>query len=304
MSIPTKGYFFHLSRFLIAFGILVLVVFLFAQFGEFLISRIFGVNSSEIIGKSAGDFAKNELVALKFYQTISAFSFIAAAFVIIKIYREPFSRFAGIAELPRLKALLFGLGIFIAMIPLMSWMIEYNATIQLPERIASEFQDVEQKSDNLYEAFLNLNSGMYFVFNLFMMALLPALGEELIFRGIFMRLFTSWTKNIHLGVLFSAFMFAALHFQPYKILPMFFIAVILGYLYYLTRSLWVPILVHLTNNAVVVFADWGDKQGYEFSILSDDYHFTSTTIIVSTLILGALFFALKSNANPKAIDEF
>ena len=75
--------------------------------------------------------------------------------------------------------------------------------------------DKEESAQELTESFLVMNSVGSLVFNLIMIALLPAIGEELIFRGIFQRIFAEWTKNIHLGILLAAILFSAMHFQFY-----------------------------------------------------------------------------------------
>lgn len=81
-----------------------------------------------------------------------------------------------------------------------------------------------------------------------LIALVPAIGEELLFRGVFQRLFTEWFRNIHWGIWISAILFSAIHFQFFGFLPRLFLGVIFGYLLELTSSMWVPIVAHFVNN--------------------------------------------------------
>jgi CAAX protease family protein len=304
MSNTSQGRFLNLSRLLIAFGVFVLTAFLFVQIGDRLVNWLFGVNSKALIQKAVDDFNQNELIAIKVFQTISASSFLLAAYIIMKVYRKPLGGFMRLTNRPHYLHIVLGLAVFLSMIPLMSALIEFNSNLVLPEGVANNFKAMEHKSDNLYQVFLKLNQGPYFVSNILMMAVLPALGEELIFRGIFMRIFVSWTKNIHIGIILSAVLFAVLHFQPYKILPMFLIAVLLGYLYYLTGSLWVPILVHFINNAIVVLADLLIKKGYNHELLNPEYVYPFNITIISTIVLALLIFVLIKKTKPAPFEQF
>ena len=84
------------------------------------------------------------------------------------------------------------------------------------------------------------------------MAILPAIGEELLFRGVFQRLLTEWTRNIHWGIILAALLFSFFHFEFYGFLPRFLLGVFFGYLFVWTSSIWVPILAHFTNNFIIV----------------------------------------------------
>jgi membrane protease YdiL (CAAX protease family) len=83
-------------------------------------------------------------------------------------------------------------------------------------------------------------------------ALLPAIGEEVCFRSILQRIIIQITRNAMSGILITAFIFSALHFQFEGFLPRMFLGFMLGYLYWYSGSIWTSMLAHFVNNAVQV----------------------------------------------------
>ena len=91
-------------------------------------------------------------------------------------------------------------------------------------------KNAEEEATKLREAFLNINSAFQFVIVFFMVAILPAIGEELLFRGVAQRLFSEWTKNVHWGIFISAFLFSALHMQFYGFVPRLLLGMMFSYM--------------------------------------------------------------------------
>jgi membrane protease YdiL (CAAX protease family) len=143
----------------------------------------------------------------------------------------------------------------ITWIPAINFAAHINAGLDLPESmdfVENEMEALRNSYNQLTELFLNTGSVRAFLVNILVMAILPALGEELLFRGVFQRLLTEWTRNIHLGILLAALLFSFFHFEFFGFLPRFLLGVFFGYLFAWTSSIWVPILAHFTNNFIIV----------------------------------------------------
>ena len=123
-----------------------------------------------------------------------------------------------------------------------------------------------------------------------MVSILAGVGEEIFFRGILMRVLTKWFGNVHVGIVLSAIIFTIVHFQPYKVLPMLALGLFLGYLYYRTKSLWVPISIHVLNNALVVVADFAEKKGTLLEVFSSDFHFHPIIVTFSYILFTVVSF--------------
>lgn len=92
------------------------------------------------------------------------------------------------------------------------------------------------------------------LFSLLLVSVVPGIGEELIFRGFIQRIIAKGTNNGHLAVWISAVLFSGFHLQFEGFLPRLFLGLILGYTYLYTKNLWVPIILHILNNAVPILS--------------------------------------------------
>ena len=88
--------------------------------------------------------------------------------------------------------------------------------------------------------------------NILIIAIMAGIGEELMFRGVIQKILIGWTKDIHLGILYTAIIFSTIHFQFYGFVPRMILGMVLGYLYIWSKSLWVPVIAHAINNALTV----------------------------------------------------
>ncbi|MBP7170731.1 MAG: CPBP family intramembrane metalloprotease, partial [Bacteroidales bacterium] len=119
------------------------------------------------------------------------------------------------------------------LIPMSDWMVE-----------------MERKAEAITKAFLLTGSIWAYLVNILMIAILPAVGEELIFRGILQRRLVEYTRSRWVGILLAAALFSAIHMQFQGFIPRFALGVAFGYLLEVTGSIWVPIFAHFFNNAI------------------------------------------------------
>ena len=82
-------------------------------------------------------------------------------------------------------------------------------------------------------------------------ALIPAVGEELMFRGLFQKLFGQ-RFNPHNGIALTALLFAVVHFNLTNFFYYFVLGVVLGYAYYWGKNILFPIIIHFINNSLVL----------------------------------------------------
>jgi membrane protease YdiL (CAAX protease family) len=149
----------------------------------------------------------------------------------------------------------------------------------------------EDEAAKLTDAFMKMPAFGGFIFNMVMIAVLPAIGEEFMFRGLLQRLLKEWLGNIHVAIFASAFLFSAMHMQFFGFFPRMFLGVMFGYLFYWSGSLWVPISAHFINNGSAVIFSYLGQHG----ILNGDYEDFGVTenvffILLSGLAIIVLFF--------------
>lgn len=153
-------------------------------------------------------------------------------------------------QLPSFKILFISFILFLSCLHLTSVLAEINATFEL-----STWQlKTEKEIAALLSKVIQAPETLTFVIALIGIAVLPALGEELIFRGLIQPNLIGITRNPHLGIWITALLFAAIHMQFAGMLPRIFLGVVLGFLGYYSQRLWVPILIHLIFNGSQVIA--------------------------------------------------
>ena len=129
--------------------------------------------------------------------------------------------------------------------PFISLLLEWNMKISLPDWLLL----FDGNTDVFLEAFLRMSTIWDLVYTILVIAVVPAIGEELLFRGYFQQKISKWLKDPNAAILITAFLFSAIHFHFEGIIPRFVLGILLGYLYYWSGSLWLPILAHFVNNA-------------------------------------------------------
>ena len=164
------------------------------------------------------------------------------------------------------------------LIPFINALGEWNSYMKLPSFLSGLEQWMREQEDYLAQAttvLLKMPDIREMFVNIVVIAFLPALSEELMFRGVIQRQFSDWFNNKNVAVILTAFIFSAIHVQFYGFIPRFLLGILLGYLYLWSGSLWLSVLAHFVNNgAAVVFTYLysqqilttnPDKVGTEFS---------------------------------------
>ena len=156
---------------------------------------------------------------------------------------------------PNLIILALGVMAIISISPLIDVLSTWNQGLQLPESLRS-IEDwminTEKAAEVATNTLLNTDSWGGFFMNRIIIAIMTGIGEELMFRGVIQKILIGWTKNIHLGILYTAIIFSAIHFQFYGFVPRMILGMVLGYLYIWSKSLWAPVIAHAINNALTV----------------------------------------------------
>ena len=206
------------------------------------------------------NFSNNdELISfLKYFQVVNQIGvFIAPAILFAYLYNRRAAAYLHTNNGFGLQFFILSVVLIIMVIPFINRLVEINEQMQLPGflwRIESWMRSSEDQTQELTSAFLNTNTISGLIINLFVIALLAALSEELLFRGVILQLFYKSYRNIHVAVLFSAILFSALHMQFYGFLPRTLLGIIFGYLFVWSGSIWIPIILHFIFNGISVVA--------------------------------------------------
>tara|TARA_B110000211_G_C13918534_1_gene481638 strand:- start:248 stop:919 length:672 start_codon:yes stop_codon:yes gene_type:complete len=190
------------------------------------------------------------------------------------------------------QTLLLAIAIVLLINPFISFIYEWNMSLNLPDWLLM----YDAKAEKLTSYFLRMDTVGDLVFNLLVLAIVPAIGEELLFRGYLQQTFTKWLVKPHIAIIITAILFSAIHMQFQGFLPRFVLGLMLGYFFYLSGSLWLSIIAHLLNNAVAVI--------FAYPTLSDYTYLTKNTAtwqqaFFSFMAVSLLVVLLQKNLSIK-----
>jgi membrane protease YdiL (CAAX protease family) len=191
--------------------------------------------------------------AIKIIQTITTIIgfFLPAIFTAMLLNRKPMKLLGFTGRITRNQ---WGLVFLIVISSLfVSGALAYlNELIPLSEKLRIRFDKLEKEYNDQVQVIIGLNNVTEYIIALILMAFLPALCEEALFRGGLQNLLTRSTKKPWLSIIIVSIIFSIVHFSFYGFLPRFFLGIMLGLLYHLSGRLWLSILAHFLNNAAAV----------------------------------------------------
>jgi len=150
-------------------------------------------------------------------------------------------------------------------IPFVNLLGDMNQQLVLPKFLSgleSSIKSMEEQANKLVEQMLKVHSLSALLFNVFLIAILPALGEELFFRGALIRILQNW-KGVKMAIWITAFIFSTIHFEFYGFVPRLLMGAFFGYLLLWSGNLWLPILAHFINNVIAVLFYYLKYNGFK-----------------------------------------
>lgn len=220
---------------------------------------------------------------LKYFQVINQLGvFILPVIFYAYLENRKIGNYLKIDKKPGLSLLFLSAILIFVSIPAINWMVVINEQMSLPDfmqGIETWMHSSEDKAKELTDAFLEVDTIGGLLVNLFIIAFLAALGEELLFRGVLLQLLLDGLKNSHLAVIISSILFSAMHLQFFGFLPRTVLGILFGYVFIWTGSLWIPIILHFLFNGVTVVAAYLYNTG-RISIDVETFGTTNNNLII------------------------
>jgi len=293
------------AQLMFALFVMVASVFLFMVVGIIAALPFYGV-ANLMNGMSESSLNSPEGINfLKYFQVIQSIGlFVAPPFAIGWLYHGNISEYLKIDRSTKVQSFLLATISLLMVIPLINFLGAINNQMSFPESLSgleTWMKTMEDAAKVMIEKFMKVDSFGGLMFNIFMIAVLPALGEELMFRGVIQRIFSNWTKNYHWGIWITAFLFSAMHMQFYGFLPRMALGAMFGYLLVWTGTMWVPILAHFVNNLMGVLGYYLIDKG----VISKDIEEWGTgteqipLVIFSLATVGFLLFLIYRSEQAK-----
>ena len=242
-----------------------------------------------LIGTVITLFLVGDINQMKIGQGISStLIFIAPPIILYAFTRNQPMRQLGFRKPNSAWMLLIGVALMFVSLPVTNQLTAWNEKMNFGaafESLEALLKQMEDVAGDLTERMLKVDTIGGLLVNLLVIALIPAIGEELTFRGVLQQSLVKGCKNAHVGIFISAAIFSFIHFQFYGFLPRMFLGLILGYMFYYSGSLWTSILMHFINNGTAVVVAYLEQKGLS---KVDAEHFGATEsvwLIVASLLL-------------------
>ena len=211
---------------------------------------------------------------------------------------------------PGFFLLIFSMILMIVQIPLINASAQWNDQMVLPgilKEVSDWMRIKENEAKVMTEGFLQMPDIRSLFIALILIAVIPAIGEELIFRATIQPLFIKWTGRPHLAIWLTAFLFSFIHFQFFGFIPRFFIGAFLGYLMHWSGNAWTSIAAHFANNATQVTGYYLFQHNI-VETSTDEFGAGSSLVLqlsisLALTSLGLYYFYLKTRESREAAQN-
>lgn len=173
-----------------------------------------------------------------------------------------------------------------------------NAHIPIPDNWRIEFMKLEDNYNRQVEAIIRLNNTTDYLIALVVMAFLPALCEETMFRGGLQNFLSRSTNMPWLSIIIVSIIFSVVHLSFYGFLSRMFLGIVLGFIFQFSGKLWLSILAHFINNALaltVLFFYIRQGRSLHDAMKSDAASFWGLVALPVVIVLFEIFRRVSGN---------
>ena len=173
---------------------------------------------------------------------------------------------------------------------------ELTNHIPISDKLEKKFKALEKQYVDQVMVMANMKTVGDYLYTLLVIAVAPAIFEELLFRGALQQIMVRWTRVAWVGILITSILFSAVHFSFYGFLARVGLGMILGYMFYYSKSIWLPVIAHFINNGfAVTMMYYMNKQG-KLSTKALDERFPIWYGVIALGIIIALLIAYRNQS--------
>lgn len=181
----------------------------------------------------------------------------------VLICRQP-ARLLALDRAPGWTPTILAVGILLLSSPAMSVVINWNASLHLPQSLAgleATLRAAEDAAGHAVELVLGAHTVGNLVMSLLIVGILAGFSEELFFRGALQRTLHTAPMSAHTAIWITAVFFSLVHFQVFGFVPRMLLGAYFGYLLWWSGSVWLPMIVHVANNSLFIILRYTTGNG-------------------------------------------
>jgi len=286
--LPVRKY---LGLFLLSISIVLVVKLLFNMIAIGFIDKIWDLNGLEIYN----DLQNQEFKYLYAHKALAFFdqlgTFLIPSILFLIIIRSMTINYVIPKREDWVKLIIYFF-ILLGIAQILLVISTYIGYDFLPLSTQDFLKNQQDFNTKIQEGFIT-DSFSGFLFNIILLAIIPAVGEELFFRGILQDICIGLFKNNNAGIIITSLIFGILHFQIDNLLSIIFASLLLGYIYNFSNNIFLTILLHFGFNSFSLICMQAIK--WEFVTepqldLLGNYLFIPIGIILSTVVINRKIF--------------
>ena len=290
------------TQLLICIGLFLLFTFGFYGIAiGYILPHFYGISALDI---GMGNFSNPRILhVMKLFQfAYSIFAFLIPALIFFLLWHKKPFKYAGLSSKIHWGWALAGIIILFASLPGVHLLSDWNQQISFGPFEAS-FKAMQQRAKDMTEAMLKMPDARSLIFDLLLIAIIPAIAEEFFFRGAIQRIMIKLVHKVWLGILITAVFFSLVHGEMFGFFPRVALGLVLGLLYYFSGNLWYPIIVHMVNNGFQVVLVFLYQHHYITMDITEDSPVPVGFGILSIVLVIGLFFVYKKHVpqNPNKV---
>jgi len=275
---------YSFTMLLVLFGLMLVGLSLSLAFSRLTLPLLFGIKDTDLFINTPALQLRNPPALLYLQAITSSIGFFLLPVLLYHfIFRYDMVREMGMGTLPAAKYWLAGIGIMLMAGVFTQWLVQVNTAIDLPAQwqwLRSPQEDV----DRMIDSFFSETGVARFLVLTLVIALLPAIAEEMCFRGTIQNTLAQTNLGPIGAIIISGLTFSLVHFEFNNFLAIWCMGLVLGYLYYFSGSIWVNITAHFFNNFLMV----AGKYAYMKGAIHTDLAGNDTLPLYLTLPAGAI----------------
>ena len=272
----------------VLFALVGICLFLCLFFIKISLPVLFGVKDPDLFIVSM-ESQQKMINASLFMQSLASTwgMFMLPALIFTQVMRYKLGDFFQVKSFPRWSDVIIAIVLIVAGGVFINLIVSLTKMIPLPAGLES-LRHSQEATEKLIKSFFSKNSWTHFAILLLVLAALPAIAEELFFRGVIQNLLQKTSLGTIGAIVISALSFSLMHLEFDNFFAIWFMGIVLGYLYFVTQNLWVSIIAHFINNAGMITMKYAFING----ILEADLSESDEVSVPYTLVAGLVMFAL------------
>lgn len=266
--------------------------FMFILLSIFIVMKSGGASDAASLQLALNKLLEEELFRIQIIQQLSLFGLPPLFYAIYKQFN--FYKTYKIDSFPSIFTFIWGIGFAISIFPLMSFLEQLIIKFPWPAQIREMADAQKLANESLLTQFLNINSSADFILAIVTMGVFAGFFEELFFRGAIQTILFDKLKNHRIAILITGITFGVFHQNFYQFIPIAFIGILFGIIFYRSQNLWVTIFIHIFYNSSQVVLYYLHKINVISFDIDNSESFPIWIVLISIICSSFTFYKLYS----------